>query len=46
MIWGSFLLIMLAEKYPPEKETLMLELYLSGSSDLKQVKWGGWEKDL
>lgn len=33
-----FFFLMLAEKYPPEKEALMLELYSSGSAELKQVK--------
>lgn len=40
---GFFLVF--PEKYPAEKKALMLVLYPSGSEDLKQVKWGGWEND-
>lgn len=35
---GFFLL--LPERYPADKKALM---YPSGSADLEQVKWGGWE---
>lgn len=43
MIWSVWVFfLLLSERYPADKKALM---YLPGSADLEQVKWGGWEND-